>query len=48
MIYKDGDIEEGMWSIGRIHHPTRYKPSKSIITTSYAYRFGILAKIDKN
>ena len=48
MIYKDGDIEEGMWSKGRIHHPTRYKPSKSIITTSYAYRFGLLAKIDKN
>lgn len=46
MIYKDGDIEEGAWRNGRIHHPTRYKPKKSLIKTSYAYRFGQLAKID--
>ena len=46
MIYKDGDIEEGVWKNGRIYHPTRYKPKKSLIRTSYAYRFGQLAKID--
>lgn len=48
MIYKDGDVEEGLWTNGRIHHPTRYKPNKSIIKTSYAHRFGLLAKIDIN
>lgn len=46
MIYKDGDVEEGLWKNGRIFHPTRYKPGRSIIKTSYAYRFGLLAKID--
>ena len=46
MIYKDGDIEEGVWRNGRIYHPTRYKPKKSLIRSSYAYRFGQLAKID--
>ena len=46
MIYRDGDVEEGLWKNGRIYHPTRYKPQKSLIKTSYAYRFGIIAKID--
>lgn len=46
MIYKDGDIEEGVWKNGRIYHPTRYKPKNSLIRTSYAYRFGLLAKVD--
>ena len=48
MIYKDGDVEEGLWNNGRIYHPTRYMPRGSIIRTSYAYRFGLLAKIDVN
>lgn len=46
MIYKDGDSEEGLWKNGRIFHPTRYRPGNSLIKTSYAYRFGLLAKID--
>ena len=46
MIYKDGDIEEGIWKYGKIFHPTRYKPKRSLIKTSYAFRFGLLAKID--
>ena len=46
MIYKDGDIEEGVWKNGRIYHPTRYKPRNSLIKTSYAFRFGLLAKVD--
>ena len=46
LVYKDGDIEEACFRMGKILHPTRYKTNNSLLKTSYGYRFGTLVKID--